>query len=227
MFPKRTFSREGAKAQRRAKTTFAPLRLCVTVLLVLALLWLIAWLGARALIVSAPLERADAIVVLSGSSTLAERTQHAAQLYSQNRAQRILLTTDNQQGGWSKAEQRNPYFHEIAVNELTRLGVASQNIEVIKPPVSSTWDEAVLVSEYAKTHNLRSILIVTSAYHSRRALWSFRTLMHDTNTQVGLDAVPTGIQTPPPATWWLHGRGWQLVLVEYFKMIYYLCCRGI
>ena len=191
--------------------------------LLLGLLWLIAWIGARALIVSAPLERADAIVVLSGSSTLAERTEHAARLYSQNRAQRILLTTDNQQGGWSKSEQRNPYFHEIAVSELTRLGVPSQNIEVIKPPVNSTWDEAVLVTDYAKSHNLHSILIVTSAYHSRRALWSFRTLSNDANTQVGLDPVPTGIQTPRPATWWLHGRGWQLVLVEYLKLIYYLC----
>ena len=195
--------------------------------LLLGLLWLIAWIGARGLIVSASLERADAIVVLSGSSTLAERTQHAARIYYQNRAQRILLTTDNQQGGWSSAEQRNPYFHEIAVNELTRLGVPSQNIEVIKPPVSSTWDEAVRVNEYAKTNNLRTILIVTSSYHSRRALWSFRTLLHDTNTQLGLDPVPTGIQTPPPATWWLHGRGWQLVLVEYLKLIYYLCRRGI
>ena len=226
MFLNKYYSRKDAKAQRKTTKTFAPLRLCAKVLLSLALLWLISWFGARWLIVSAPLERADAIVVLSGSSTLAERTQHAAHLYSQNRAQRILLTTDNQQGGWSKSEQRNPYFHEVAVNELTRLRVPSQNIEVIEPPVTSTWDEAVLVNEYARTHNLRSILIVTSAYHSRRALWSFRTLLHDTNIQVGIDPVPTGIQTPPPATWWLHGRGWQLVLVEYLKMIYYLCRHG-
>lgn len=192
----------------------------------LGLVWLVAWLGARALIVSAPLERADAIVVLSGSSTLAERTQHAARLYSQNRSQKILLTTDNHQGGWSSAEQRNPYFHEIAVKELTRLGVPSQNVEVVAPPVSSTWDEAELLSEYSKTHNLRSILIVTSAYHSRRALWTFQNSFHDTQAKVGIDPVETGIQTPNPATWWLHARGWQLVFVEYLKLIYYLC-RGL
>jgi uncharacterized SAM-binding protein YcdF (DUF218 family) len=191
--------------------------------LLLAFLWLVAWLGARGLIVSAPLERADAIVVLSGSSTLAERTQHAARLFSQQRSQKILLTTDNQQGGWSAAEQRNPYFHEIAVNELTRLGVPSQNVEVVRPPVSSTWDEAQVISDYSKAHNLRSILIVTSAYHSRRALWTFRTRFNDTNTQIGLDPVETGIQTPQPATWWLHPRGWQIVFVEYLKLIYYLC----
>jgi uncharacterized SAM-binding protein YcdF (DUF218 family) len=191
--------------------------------LLLATLWLVAWLGAQALIVRVPLERADAIVVLSGSSTLAERTQHAAYLYAQNRAPKILLTTDNQQGGWSSAEQRNPYFHEIAVKELTRLGVPLQNIEVVKPPVASTWDEAQLISEYSKTHNLRSILIVTSGYHSRRALGTFRTLFQTTHTQVGIDPVATGIQTPRPAVWWLYPRGWQLVFVEYLKLIYYLC----
>ena len=191
--------------------------------LLLALLWVISWIGARALIVSAPLERADAIVVLSGSSTLAERVQHAAHLYSQQRSQKILLTTDNQQGGWSTAEQRNPYFDEIAVRELIRLGVPAQNVEVVRPPVNNTWDEAVRISEYSKTHNLRSVLIVTSSYHSRRALWMFRTLFEGTDTQVGLDPVETGIQTPRPALWWLHARGWQFVPVEYLKLIYYRC----
>lgn len=190
--------------------------------LLLALLWLGAWLSARWLIVRAPLDQADAIVVLSGSSTLTERVQHAARLYSQERSQKILLTTDNQQGSWSAAEQRNPYFDEIAVKELSRLGVPSQNIEVVRPPVNSTWDEALLIRQYSKTHNLRSILIVTSSYHSRRALWTFRTLFQGSNTQVGLDPVETGMQTPPPGTWWLHARGWQLVLVEYLKLIYYL-----
>jgi uncharacterized SAM-binding protein YcdF (DUF218 family) len=189
--------------------------------LLLALLWLVAWLSARWLIVSAPLDHADAIVVLSGSATLSERTQHAARLYAQQRSQKILLTTDNQQGGWSTAEQRNPYFDEIAIKELIKSGVPAQNIEVVRPPVSSTWDEALLIGEYSKTHNFRSILIVTSAYHSRRALFTFRTLLRDSNTQIGLDPVVTGIQTPAPATWWLHAGGWQFVLVEYLKLIYY------
>lgn len=192
--------------------------------MLLALLWLGAWIGARALIVSEPLERADAIVVLSGSSTLRERTQHAAQLYSQQHSQKILLTTDNQQGGWSRLDQRNLYFHEIAMRALIRWGVPAQNIEVVGTPVTSTWDEAVVIREYAKAHNLRSILIVTSSYHSRRALWTFRTQLQD--TQIGIDPAPTGIQTPRPATWWLLPRGWELVFVEYLKLIYYLC-RGL
>lgn len=194
--------------------------LAVAVLL-LPFLWLLSWLGARWLIVSAPLDHADAIVVLSGSATLNERTRHAAQLYSQQRSPKILLTTDNRQGGWSSKEQRNPYFHEIAITKLKSLGVPEASIEVVEPPVSSTWDEAELLADYCKTHNLRSLLIVTSSYHSRRALWTFRTLLRNSATVVGLDPVPTGIQTPAPATWWLHIRGWELIFVEYLKLIYY------
>ena len=215
-----------AKAQRRksnSRSSFAPLRLGAKVFLLFACLWLVAWVGARALIVSAPLERADAIVVLSGSSTLKERTEHAARLYSENRAPKILLTNDNQQGGWSSAEQRNPYFYEITTRELVRLGVPGENIEVIPSPAASTFDEALYVSDYAKSHNLRSILIVTSAYHSRRARWIFQDALDGTNTRIGMDPVETGHQTPKPATWWAHRRGWQLVFVEYLKLINYLC----
>ena len=191
--------------------------------LLLAGLWLVSWLGARWLIVRAPLEHADAIVVLSGSATLRERVQYAARLYAEKRGQKILLTTDNQQGGWFRAEQRNLYFYEIAIRQLNRLGVPAEDIEVVTPPVASTWDEATVLRDYAKTHNLRSILIVTSSYHSRRALFTFRHLFAGSDTQVGIDPVETGIQTPRPATWWLHIRGWELVLVEYLKLIYYLC----
>lgn len=191
--------------------------------LLLAGLWLVSWLGARWLIVRAPLERADAIVVLSGSATLSERVQHAARLYAEKRAPKILLTTDNRQGGWSRSEQRNLYFYEIAIRQLSRLGVPTENIEVVTPPVASTWDEATVLRDYAKTHSLRSILIVTSSYHSRRALFTFRNFLADGDVQVGIDPVETGIQTPRPATWWLHLRGWELVLVEYLKLIYYLC----
>jgi len=191
--------------------------------LLLAGLWLVSWLGARWLIVRAPLDRADAIVVLSGSATLSERVQHAARLYAEKRAPKILLTSDNGQGGWSRSEQRNLYFYEIAIRQLNRLGVPTENVEVVPPPVTSTWDEATALRDYAKAHNLRSILIVTSSYHSRRALFTFRHFLADANTQVGIDPVETGIQTPRPATWWLHIRGWQLVLVEYLKLIYYLC----
>ncbi len=194
-------------------------RLTVAFLLVL-LCWVAAWLAARILIVSAPLEKADVIVVLSGSSAFVERTQLAAQLYAAGCSRKVLLTNDNRQGGWLSSEQRNPFFYERARWELERLGVPRSSIEVISTPVNSTQEEALVLSNYADSKGLTSMLIVTSAYHSRRALRTFRRVVKD-HVTVGLAAVPPGWQTPKPSTWWLSSRGWQIVPGEYLKLVGY------
>lgn len=187
------------------------------------LIWPVAaWAGAKHLITEAPLEKADAIVVLGGSATYKERSREAARLLFEGRSQRILITNDNAQGPWSSAEQRNLYFYERSLEQLKIAGVPSQSVDVLMQPVASTYEEAEVVRDYAQQHALRSILIVTSAYHSRRALWVFSRVFRDTGVRVGLIAVAPGDESPEPATWWLSVRGWRLVPTEYVKMIYYV-----
>jgi len=181
---------------------------------------LLAWVAAEALIVNAKLAHADALVVLAGSSTYLERTRHAAQLFSEGRAPRIILTNDDLKSGWSAEQERNPLFVERAAEELKRLGVPSDKIEVVPGRVMSTYDEAVCLRQYAQERSLRSILVVTSAYQSRRALWTLRRVFQG-EIVVGLDPVAPGDQAPTSATWWRHRLGWQLVPGEYVKMIYY------
>ena len=182
---------------------------------------LLAWSAARALIVTADLAHADALVVLAGSSTYFERTRRTAQLFREGRAARIILTNDNQRSGWSVEEQRNPLFVERAATELQRQGVPPEKIEIVPGSVSSTYEEALRLRDYAGTHELRSILIVTSAYQSRRALWTLRRVFRESNVLIGLDAVAPGEQAPRPATWWWHLLGWELVPGEYVKLLYY------
>ena len=181
-----------------------------------------AWAGAKFLITEAPLDKADAIVVLGGSATYKERTREAARLLYEGRSQLILITNDNQQGPWSSTDQRNLFFYERSFEELRKAGVPPQNIDLASTPVTSTYEEAQVVKEYAQRRGLHSILIVTSAYHSRRALWVFSRVFRDTGISIGLASVRPGQQTPPAATWWLSARGWSLVPVEYVKMIYYI-----
>jgi uncharacterized SAM-binding protein YcdF (DUF218 family) len=188
----------------------------------LLLCWsVVAWVAARALVVNADLKRADVIVVLGGSSTFVERTRTAAQLFREGRAPRIILTNDGQQGAWSSAEQRNPYSFERAAEELRRAGVPAEKIEVLPQLVSSTYEEASLLRGWTSAQNVRSVLVVTSAYHSRRALWTLRRAFQNSGVEIGLEAAPAGQQTPSPVAWWLHPRGWRLVAVEYLKIIYY------
>ncbi|HEX8745684.1 MAG TPA: YdcF family protein [Pyrinomonadaceae bacterium] len=188
----------------------------------LLVVWfMLAWVAAEALVVQASLPRADAILVLSGSSNYVERARHAARLYNEGRAPLILLTDDGQQGGWSTEEQRNPFFVERAVRELSRAGVPAEKITVLPGVVSSTYAEAASLRDYAGRRGLRSVLIVTSAYHSRRALWTMRRVTEGSDMNVGVDAPEAGGESPAPAIWWINPRGWQMVAGEYPKMLYY------
>jgi len=192
----------------------------------LVLVALAAWaVGARfaaeALVVSEELERADALVVLAGSSAYVERTARAAELYREGRAPVVVLTNDGQLSGWSNESQSNPTFVERARRELIRGGVPNEHIEVLSRRVASTHDEAVLLREYADGYSLHSLLVVTSGYHSRRALWTFRRAFEGSDVEVGVSKVEPGLQTPTPGTWWLSPRGWQSVAGEYVKMVYY------
>lgn len=182
---------------------------------------IIAWGMARALVVRAELAHADALVVLAGAGAYKERTRRAAQLFAEGRAPKILLTNDNLRGGWSTEQQRNPYFVERAFDELRRAGVPAASIEVLPEAVSSTHDEALRLREYADAHQLRSLLIVTSLYHSRRALWTLRRVFREDATVIGLDTAETGDEAPPASTWWLHAEGWRAVALEYPKFVYY------
>ena len=192
------------------------------VLVLVLLIWPpLAWFAAKSLIVRADLPKADVAVVLAGSSTYVERSQYAAQIFKEGRVSLIFISNDGQQGGWSNSDQRNPLFVERTARELEAAGVPGDKIEVLPQVVTSTFEEAVMLRQYADAHELRSILIVTSAYHSRRALWTLRSAFEGSKVELGIASPPTGLQTPPPATWWLHLSGWRLVAGEWAKLVYY------
>jgi uncharacterized SAM-binding protein YcdF (DUF218 family) len=192
--------------------------------LLLFLLWIfLAPFLATGLIVEKPLEKTDAILVLGGSHTYLERTQKAAELYKKGTAAKIYLTDDGEQSGWSPGEQRNPWFVELAQKSLIANGVPAESIEILSPKVSGTIDEARLLAEKAGSANLKSILIVTSAYHTRRALATFERTFAENNlsTEIGISAAAPGIQTPASRFWWLSVFGWQIVAGEYVKSLGY------
>ena len=189
---------------------------------------LLAWIFAAPffaenLIVEKPLIHVDALLVLGGASTYVERTQKAFELYQSGVAAKIFLTDDGERSGWSRVEKRNPPYVELAQKRLISLGVPAENIEILQPQVAGTIDEARLLLAKTQNEKLNKILIVTSAYHTRRALWTFEREFAAAymTTELGIAAAPTGEQTPPPEFWWFSGRGWNLVAGEYLKFVVY------
>jgi uncharacterized SAM-binding protein YcdF (DUF218 family) len=182
---------------------------------------LFAWAAARLLIVRAEVQSPDAIIVLSGSSTYIERASWAAKLYREGRAPLVVLTNDGVISGWDNREDRNPLFYELSMRRMQQEGVPPTQIEVAPGQAGGTYDESLLVREFAVEHRLHRLLIVTSGYHSRRALWSIRRACEGSGIEVGIDSAPPGWQTPSPWLWWSKRKGWKLVAGEYVKMIYY------
>jgi uncharacterized SAM-binding protein YcdF (DUF218 family) len=184
--------------------------------------WVVlAWVAAEALIMRASLQHADAIVVLSGSSVFVERTTRAVELFHEGRAPLVVLTNDDTRGGWSNTLQRNPYFVERATDELLKGGVPTEKIRIVPGVASGTHSEASIIKDYAVAERLRSILVVTSGYHSRRALRSLRNSFDGTGIIVGLEPAPNGPETPSRVWWWLQPDGWRTVAGEYVKLVYY------
>ena len=201
---------------------FKILIICLTLIFGWAL---VAPFLAESLIVEKPLEKADAILVLGGSSVYIERTRKAAEIYKSGVAPVIFLTDDGERGGWSRIEKRNPAYVELAQRNLISEGVPAAAIVILQPKGSGTIYEAQTTAEKAQAENLQRVLIVTSAYHTRRALWTFEIIFAESNvkTELGIAAPPTGEQTPPPMFWWLSPNGWKTVAGEYVKFpVYWL-----
>ncbi len=196
-------------------------KIVLTALLLISLWVPLAWWLAERLIVQKPLDKADVMVVLGGSATYIERTQKAAQLFEEKVSDRIVLTDDGLQSGWSRTEQRNPFFVELARKELVARGVPPENIEILSPAVSGTKDEADLVGDEVRKRGWQRVLIVTSAYHSRRSLWLFELYAGNEGTEFGVVSPPAGQQTPASFYWWLLPKGWNMVAGEYIKSAYY------
>lgn len=183
---------------------------------------LLAPFAARWLIVEKPLARADAIFVLGGAATYLERTERAAELYKQGVAPKIFLTDDGMRGGWSEREQRNPYFVERARRELINRGVLENAIETLPEKVFGTDDEAELFARTARAQNLKSVLLVTSAYHTGRARRTFEKIAADDRLKIEIGVAAASFeQTPEPFVWWLSPSGWKAVAGEYVKSFYY------
>lgn len=196
------------------------LKVTVVISLVLLFGWfLLAWAAARWLIVERPLEKADAILMLSGSRVYAERARKTAEAYRQGVAPVIFLTDDGGYAGWSARRQDNPAFVELAKLQLVAEGVPESAIEILPDEVTGTEWEAKALARHIRREGLSSVVLVTSAYHTRRAHWIFEQVLAENGTaiRVGVIHAPPGEQTPSPLVWWLKPFGWQVVAGEYVK----------
>ena len=141
---------------------------CAGVILVLILFFGVG----RWLVVEDPLEKARAIAVLSGRMPL--RAIEAAKLYRQGYAPEVWLTHSSEPGETLKGmgisfAGEDYYTARVLVHE----GVPPEAIHVLERPVVNTADEIKVLAAALALEKDRTVILVTTRPHTRRArlLW--------------------------------------------------------
>jgi uncharacterized SAM-binding protein YcdF (DUF218 family) len=174
----------------------------------------------RFLIVQDAPSPADAIVVLSGS--VPDRILEAVDLYQAQLAPRIILTQVGQPPGLAALRARGvdlPEQYELNLNIAQRLGVPAAAISIVPTRVASTLTEAQVLVAYLRAQGIKSILLVTSRAHTRRASLVFRA-MADGNLQINI--CPSRYDPFAPESWWHQHTDIRHVVTEYGKLLNYL-----
>jgi uncharacterized SAM-binding protein YcdF (DUF218 family) len=152
----------------------------------------------RWLVAEDPLEKAQAIVVLSGRMPL--RAMEAAKLYRQGYAPRVWLTRPTEPGAALEAVGI-PYVSEDFYNSrvLMHQGVPADAIRVLQPSILNTADELAAVSAALREEQDSRVIIVTSKVHTRRV----RILWHRIDAGRGQALVRAASDDPfEPGRWW-------------------------
>ncbi len=161
----------GADAPKAWKRHFTTAALVTAVVgLVTAV---IIFLGVgRWLIVEDPLEKAQAIVVLSGRMPM--RARDAARLYNAGYAPQVWLTRAVEPTA-SLQKMHIAYIGEDFFNTqvLMHEGVPSNAIHVLEQPINNTADEIAAIAAELERERGGAVIIVTTKVHTRRvrALW--------------------------------------------------------
>lgn len=173
------------------------------------------WWVAEPLRVAAPARPADAIVVFAGGvgesgkagGGYQERVKHAVDLYQQGKAPRMIFSS-----GYTFVFKETEVMKQLAMAH----GVPATAI-ILETDAATTRENVMFVAQLLRRERWRSILLVSSPYHMRRALLAWRKLAPD------IAVIPTPVLS---SQFYVHDRGASLeqirgIIHEYAGLLYY------
>jgi uncharacterized SAM-binding protein YcdF (DUF218 family) len=116
-------------------------------------------------VVEDTLERSDAILVLSDDNFYADRANRAAQIYRQGLGTVVVAS----------GRRLRPYagVAELIEHDLIERGVPKDKILRVAHDADNTREEAKTLAQLVKQKKWRSVIVVTSNFHTRRARYIF------------------------------------------------------
>lgn len=160
--------------------------------------------------------QADALYVFAGD--VPDRPRCAAELYAKGVAPRVVF-------GGSRVAPELAAVERPMTDAAVNATIAMQaglpiDAAVVLPEGTSTWEDAGVLRRWAERENVRSIVVVTSPLHSRRARMTLDLV--ERASGVGIAVVTCSEPLSPGTLWWLEERPLVQVANETLKLGLYL-----
>jgi uncharacterized SAM-binding protein YcdF (DUF218 family) len=151
--------------------------------------------AAEGLVVEDKLEKSDAIILLSDDNFYADRATRAAELYRQNLAATVVAS----------GIRLRPHagISELMTHDLIERGVPKERIVPFPQDADDTREEAEALKTLVAQKGWKSVIIVTSNYHTRRARYIFRKVFP---SDVKIAMASARDADFDPSNWYQHRR---------------------
>jgi uncharacterized SAM-binding protein YcdF (DUF218 family) len=173
---------------------------------------------ARVLTVDDAVAPADFLYVLGGDVNT--RPFHAAALFRRGFTPRVVVPRTQDR----PASERGFYPNDadVAVRILKQERVPDSAITMLGMPggVTSTQDEGRVLRDYLQTHPAQRVIVVTSAYHTRRARWTLRRELEGLPVDLRMAAAPD--DRFDASNWWTREAGFLAYVSEMLKFVHTL-----
>lgn len=162
------------------------------------------------------LQKADALVVLSGSAF--ERGNKGAELLQNGFAQKIICPGGNLDLNYLILFGDSIYECDITKKKIMQSGVSDSALVCVYNG-TSTQEEAHAVKEYCMLHRINSIVVVSSYFHTARVKRVYAKIFSDTHIKIivrGANSVRYNENL-----WWQSEEGLIAFNNEWLKTFYY------
>ncbi|NTW61389.1 YdcF family protein [Candidatus Saccharibacteria bacterium] len=151
-------------------------------------------------------QRVDAVEAISGGDTDA-RVNQAINLYKQGWADKLIFS--------GAAEDKTGPSNAAAMKKIALNRGVSESDIYLDETSATTKQNAENSGKIFEEHSIKSIILVTSGYHQRRAFLEFSKVLKN----IKILNHPTANDKDWSSTyWWIAPHGWWLALSEIIKI---------
>jgi uncharacterized SAM-binding protein YcdF (DUF218 family) len=161
------------------------------------------------------LKPADVIVVIPDSET-GYSVEYGVKLFKEGWAKKDRIILSGGVATWKYT------WASLMKEQALSLGVP-RNAILLEEKSASTKENAIFAKDVIKRHGYTSLILVTSAYHSKRANKIFEKIMGNEIKVLSAPSEENGFRFE---NWWKRERDRRTVLIEFFKFFWFWIFRG-